>query len=87
MAINTSTVQLLTTTLASDLRRKLFSAVVQSRIAGEGKLKEISPNDDIGSDLEALKSADLIGVGGESQYYVTATGLKVARDLKELSIG
>ena len=87
MAIDTMTVQLLTTTLASDLRKRLFSAVVGNRIANEGKLKEISPDNDISSDLEALKSANLIGVGGESQYYVTATGLKVARDLKELSIG
>jgi hypothetical protein len=86
MAIDTVTVRLLGSVLGSETRKKLFTTVAGSRIADMEQLKKLMPDMEIGSDLDALKSADLIGAGRESKYYVTAKGLKVARDLEELSI-
>ncbi|ADW68851.1 hypothetical protein [Granulicella tundricola] len=88
MSIDTLTVKLLSSVLKSETRKKLFTMVAGRRIADMDQLKEATSGSDIRSDLEALENADLIGAGQASEkYYVTARGLKVARDLQELSIG
>jgi len=45
-------------------------------------------NPEAHQELDALEKADLIGAAPNSgKYYVTAKGLKVARDLEKLPIG
>lgn len=85
MAIDTVTVTLLNSTLGSPTARKLFTRIAANQIALYPALKEASPNAD--EELSALQSADLIGADSSGQkFYVTAKGLKVARDLQQLPI-
>ncbi|HEX7728157.1 MAG TPA: hypothetical protein VF392_03905 [Terracidiphilus sp.] len=85
MAIDAVTATLLSSTLASDVARKLFTKIVVSRIADATSVKTDVPEAD--KQIEALKEADLIGVGSSGQnVYVTAKGLKVARDLEQMSL-
>jgi len=83
MAIDTLTVTLLTTVLGSPGIRKLFTSIAKSRIAELTSLKKDNPDAD--EVLTVLQGADLIGADrlGE-KFYVTARGLKVARDLGNL---
>ena len=86
MAIDAVTAALLGSALGSSLARKLFTTIANSRIAEIALLKQANPGSD--EQLEALAKADLISPtpGGE-KYYVTAKGLKVARDLEKIPIG
>lgn len=83
MGIDTVTVTLLSSTLASQVARKLFTKIAANRMADVESLKTEDP--DAEHQLEALKDADLIGLGDSGKnLYVTAKGLKVARDLEKL---
>jgi predicted MarR family transcription regulator len=83
MAIDPVTITVLTSTLASDAARKLFRKIAASRIADVDSLKKDVP--EAQEQLEALKKADLIGLGDSGKnFYVTARGLKVARDLEQI---
>jgi hypothetical protein len=85
MAIDKLTVTLLKTILDSSSTRKLFKTIAASQIAELATLKEAIPNAD--QELKALQSADLIGANRSGEkYFVTAKGLKVARDLEQLAI-
>lgn len=85
-AIDSLTVTLLASTLSSGLARKLFSTIANKRIAEAESLKAGNPEAD--RELAALKDADLISAGENGQkYYVTAKGLKVARDLENIPAG
>jgi hypothetical protein len=85
MAIDAVTVTLLKTILDSSATRKLFTTIAASQIAELASLKEASPNAD--KELEALQGANLIGANPSGEkFYVTAKGLKVARDLEQLTI-
>jgi hypothetical protein len=85
MAVNTITVSLLNSVLSSATARKLFTTIASRRIAELASLKQ---NDsDAARELEALEDADLIGSAQSGErYYVTAKGLKVARDLEKLPV-
>jgi hypothetical protein len=86
MAIDTTTITLLTSVLSSETVRKLFKTIANSRIAEKSLLKQADPQAD--QALGALQEADLIGSGsGGSKYYITAKGLKVARDLEQIPLG
>jgi hypothetical protein len=86
MEIDTTTLTLLTSVLSSTTVRKLFTTIANSRIAEKSLLKQANPEPD--QALDALKEADLIGSGSDGEkYYVTAKGLKVARDLEQIPIG
>jgi hypothetical protein len=87
MAIDATTVVLLETTLKAPASRKLFAAIATSRIATAETIKtQVLQSPD--EALSALKAADLIGEDTKgTKYYVTAKGLKVARDLESLPIG
>ncbi len=83
MTIDTITVTLLTSTLASQGARKLFSKIASNCIVNVESLKSEAP--DAEQQLEALKDANLIGLGDSGKnLYVTAKGLKVARDLEKI---
>jgi hypothetical protein len=83
MDIDTVTFTLLSSTLASEVARKLFKKIAASRIADVDSVKSDVPDAD--KQLEALKEADLIGLGDSGKnLYVTSKGLKVARDLEKL---
>ena len=85
MTIDTATVRLLDSVLGSPSTRQLFTTIANRRIAAADRLKTDHPGVDLSSDLDALEEADLIGAGKERKsYYVTAKGLKVARDLGKL---
>lgn len=85
MAIETVTGALLGSVLASTTVRNLFTTIVSRRIAEAASLKDVSPDAD--QELAALEKADLVGSAPNSgKYYVTANGLKVARDLEKLPI-
>jgi hypothetical protein len=84
MAIDTATVNLLSSALGSPGTRKLFTRIANSRIAEIASLKETNPGAD--QELDTLQRADLISIGQSGKsYFVTAKGLKVARDLEQLS--
>jgi hypothetical protein len=84
MAIDTATVTLLNSTLGSPATRRLFTTIAASRIALLASLKEAGANEE---ELSALQGADLIGANSSGEkFYVTAKGLKVARDLEQLTI-
>jgi hypothetical protein len=97
MGVDTNTVILLKSILASDSLRKIFRTVAENRIATKDDLIKVvqsapeseaaaSGSPDPESQLNALTEADLIGVSSDRQkYYVTAKGLKVASDLNQLS--
>jgi len=84
MAIDPITITLLTSVLSSDTVRKLFKTIANNRIAEKSVLKQTDPEAD--QALGALQSADLIGAGSEGKVYVTAKGLKVARDLEQIPL-
>lgn len=84
MAIDTATVNLLSSALSSPVARKLFTSIANSRIAEIGSLKEANAGAE--QALDTLERADLISIGRSGKsYFVTAKGLKVARDLEQLS--
>ena len=86
MVIDTVTVTLLQSVLSSSAVRNLFTTIANSRIAEAAPLKAANPDAD--QELDALEKADLIGSAPDgAKYYVTAKGLKVARDLEKLPIG
>jgi hypothetical protein len=83
MAIDTTTVRLLTSVLSTPLARDLFSSIANKRLAPKNSFQETDQ-----SNIQALKEADLIGVASSGEnYYVTAKGMKVAEDLATLNIG
>jgi len=83
MGIDTVTLTLLKTILDSSTTRKLFTTIAASQIAELASLREASPN--AAEELSVLQGADLIGADRSGQkFYVTAKGLKVARDLEQL---
>jgi len=85
MPIDNLTVTLLKTILDSSSTRKLFTTIAVNQIAELATLKEAVPNAD--EELKALQGADLIGANRSGEkYFVTAKGLKVARDLEQLAI-
>jgi len=86
MAIDTVTVTLLGSVLGSSVARNLFTTIANRRITEIAPLKATNPDAD--QELDALEKADLIGAAPNGgKYYVTAKGLKVARDLEKLPIG
>lgn len=86
MGVDTVTVSLLNSVLGSATARKLFTTIAAKRIAEAASLRQGNPEAD--QDLGVLKDADLIGSGSSGdKYYVTAKGLKVARDLEKLPVG
>jgi hypothetical protein len=69
----------------STLAKTLFKMVADRRIVAKAALQAVDPAAE--RDLNALQDADLIGVGSSGEkYYVTAKGLKVARDLENLPL-
>jgi predicted transcriptional regulator len=85
MAIDSVTGALLGSVLASSTARNLFTTIVNRRIAEAASLKAANPEAD--QQLDALEKADLISSAPSGRkYYVTAKGLKVARDLEKLPI-
>ena len=85
MAIDTLTITLLTSVLSSETVSKLFKTIASNRIADKSLLEKADSKAD--EALDALQSADLIGAGsGGDKYYVTAKGLKVARDLEQIPL-
>jgi hypothetical protein len=82
MAIDALTLSLLTSALGSSATRKLFKTIVNLRIVDTASLKEVDPEAD--QALKALRDADLISSAAD-KYFVTAKGLKVARDLEQTS--
>jgi hypothetical protein len=86
MEIDTATVNLLSSTLSSPGARKLFTTIANNRISEIASLKEANPGAD--QELDTLERADLISIGRSGKsYFVTAKGLKVARDLEQLANG
>jgi hypothetical protein len=86
MAIDTVTGALLGSVLATSAVRNLFTTIAKSRIAEAAPLRADNPDAD--QELDALEKADLISsVPSGGKYYVTAKGLKAARDLEKLPIG
>jgi hypothetical protein len=86
MMIDVQTVALLNSVLGSSNPRRLFTAIAKKGIAESASLSQ--DDSDAAKQLDALEAADLIGSAkGGARYYVTAKGLKVARDLKKLPIG
>jgi hypothetical protein len=83
MALDTVTATVLRTVLTSDALKKLFKTVAASRIAEKDALTRVIPDEsDADQQLNTLAQADLIGASTDGQkYFVTAKGLKVARDL------
>lgn len=77
------TISLLTSALGSSAARALFKAIVNSRIADKASLRKVDSNPD--ETLAALTEADLISAAPDgNKYFVTAKGLKVARDLERI---
>lgn len=87
MAIDTTTVgYLLGSVLGPTDNRHLFRVIAQQRIADAGSLR--AKNADADQELKTLEEAGLIGLStDQTKYYVTAKGLKVARDLENLPVG
>ena len=86
MVIDATTVALLGSVLGSSAVRNLFTTIANKRIAERDALRAANPDAD--RELEALEEADLISAApGREKYYVTAKGLKVARDLEKIPIG
>jgi hypothetical protein len=81
MAIDAVTLSLLTSALGSSATRKLFKTIVNFRIVDATSLKKDNPDAD--QALTALRDADLISSAAD-KYFVTAKGLKVARDLEQI---
>jgi len=84
-AVDSSTILLLSSVLAKSGIRKLFTTIANKRIA-EGASLDTSDATAV-EGLNQLQEADLIAAGqGGDTYYVTAKGLKVARDLENLPL-
>lgn len=83
MAIEAVTATLLGSLFSSSAVRSLFTLIANRRIAEKATLRASNPTPE--ADLAALVEADLISsaAGGE-KYYVTAKGLRVARDLEKI---
>jgi len=85
MQIETVTGSLLGSVLASSVAHNLFKLIANRRIAEKNTLLKTDDPDSSQAALDALESADLINSAGDGQkYYVTAKGLKVARDLEKI---
>jgi predicted transcriptional regulator len=83
-AIDSSTIVLLSSVLGNVRIRKLFTTIATKRIAEGASLESDST---AAEGLSKLQEADLIAAGqGGDTYYVTAKGLKVARELESLPI-
>lgn len=81
MSVDSMTFNLLSSVLETSSMRRLFSTIADMRIAKKAPLQAAD------NELDALVGADLIGSAPDGdQYYVTAKGLKVARDLERLAI-
>jgi hypothetical protein len=86
MAFDTTTVSLLTSVLASSAIRDFFKDIARQRFGEIDSLR--AKNEKADQELRILEQADLIGVApNQTKYYVTAKGLKVARDLENLPVG
>jgi hypothetical protein len=87
MGIDTTTVgYLMGSVLGPTDIRHLFRVIAQQRIADAASLR--ANNADADRELKILEEADLIGASpNQTKYYVTAKGLKVARDLDSLPVG
>ena len=84
MVIDVTTFSLLASTLATSAARSLFKTIVSRRIAEKASLKTTSVSDE---QLDALVNADLISLTPHGdKYFVTAKGLKVARDLEQIAV-
>ncbi|MGB6719602.1 MAG: hypothetical protein WBE72_02310 [Terracidiphilus sp.] len=85
MTIDTVTASLLQSTLGSPAALRLFTTIAKRRIADVTGLKKADPEAD--QELDALQVADLIGANSSREkFYITAKGLKVARDLEKLPV-
>ena len=83
MAIDTVTFTLLTSVLSASNVRSLFKTIAEKRIAEKSALEKSSETAE--EELGKLQDADLIGAGADGKrYFVTAKGLKVARDLEQI---
>ncbi len=83
MAIDNMTVSLMQSVLSSSRARELFRTIASKQIADSSSLKQ--SGEDADRTLDVLEQAGLIGSGSRGKYYVTAKGIKVARDLNQLS--
>lgn len=83
MVVEAVTVSLLNSVLSSPEIRNAFMRIAKQRIVDAANLKgENAPEN---SGLEELQAADLIDFSPTSEkYFVTAKGLKVARDLQKI---
>jgi len=85
MGIDTSTVALLQSTLATERTRRLFRDIAARRIVSASQLIHTSPTTETDNELKSLQEANLIDLASENAvYYVTAKGLKVARDIAKI---
>jgi predicted transcriptional regulator len=86
MGLDTASATVLQSVLTSDTLRKLFKTVADRRIAEKDALAKVVPKEsDADQQLSTLAQADLIGASTDGKkYFVTAKGLKVARDLDNL---
>ena len=82
MPIDLVTIGLLGSTLGSEAVRNMFKSLVRKRIAERSTLRAV--DDDADRKLAALVEADLISAAPGDRYFVTAKGLKVARDLEKI---
>jgi hypothetical protein len=82
MQLDVITIAALTGTLSTAGARKLFTTIANKRIAEKSTLRIADRAGD--QELEALVDADLIGAAPGEKYFVTAKGLKVARDLEKI---
>ena len=85
MAVDTLTANLLQSVLAAPAVLRVFTAIASRRIATKSSLVEAGAQ--TVEALERLRQADLIDVSTDRErYFVTAKGLKVARDLSKLPL-
>ena len=77
---NFVTSSLVPSVLSTESVRSVFKTIAAKQIVDSSSLKERDSEA-----LTMLEEADLIGSGaGGAKYYVTAKGLKVARDIEQL---
>jgi hypothetical protein len=82
--VNTVTASLLGSVLGTPAVRNLFTLVANRRIAEKATLPKAN-DPDVKAALVTLESADLINLSRNGEkYFVTAKGLKVARDLEKI---
>jgi hypothetical protein len=81
--VDSATITVLTSILKTKTIRELFKTIANSRIAERSALEKADPGAD--EALGVLEKADLIGAASDGKkFYVTAKGLKVARDLEQI---